>query len=442
MDLGSRRRRSSAEGSDTMRAAQGDASHFLALPDTEALEGSTAANPFWSERARAEHALQQARPRDLDIAGNAQADSAGSSSTELRATPVGVSEADTATVAVSAGAGESAVGAEAMAGQSGGLDTDVDRAPQEADQDATATASATPAPAQVPLGAGSAAQQLGMRPGERLIVEELKNLLVGLYEQNQVLAEGQRTLQRRIDQMENDAMQSATSGDTRDAGATGEGDKGVSGLEIGWTSEHVPYLGRFVPPEERATPDYQAGIEEGLRRAAEASFKSKNGPGGEEAKGSSGVGDPIAPPRRSPSPHTPNGTRVPSGTPPLTPTPMFGSPDRPRREQARILNPVAQPAEWSNTTVQGTMPGDFWDSVGLRPSGWGSVPPEALGPLGSVSAVQQTMDSRGARCWTAFRGAFWISGRGISFRRFVRWFWRRWFEFRDRHGFCSRTVVS
>ena len=205
MDLGSRKRRSFAEGSDTTRAAQGDASHFLALPDTETLEGSTAANPFWSERARAEHALQQARPRDLDIAGNAQADSAGSSSTELRATPVGVSEADTATVAVSAGAGESAVGAEAMAGQSGGLDTDVDRAPREADQDATATASAAPAPAQVPLGAGNAAQQLGMRPGERLIVEELKNLLVGLYEQNQVLVEGQRTLQRRIDQMENDA---------------------------------------------------------------------------------------------------------------------------------------------------------------------------------------------------------------------------------------------
>ncbi|CAE7861021.1 unnamed protein product [Symbiodinium necroappetens] len=51
---------------------------------------------------------------------------------------------------------------------------------------------------------------------------------------------------------------------------------------------------------------------------------------------------------------------------------MFGSPDRSRREEARILNPIAQSAEWSNATVQGAMHGDFWDSVGLRPSGWGS----------------------------------------------------------------------
>ena len=294
MDLGSRRRRGVAEGSDMTRAVQGDASHFLALPDTETSGGDATANPFWSERARSEHALQQARPRDLDAAGNVQADSAGSSSTELRANPVSTSEADTATVMVPTGARESAVSAETMSGQGGGLEPEANRAPRETDQATTAEASVDTAPGQAPVGASNTVQQLGMRPGERLIVEEMKNLLVGLYEQNRVLAEGQRTLLRRVEQMENDAMQSAASGDTRDAGTTGEGDKGFSGLEIGWTAEHVPYLGRFVPPEERATPDYQAGIEEGLRRAAEASFKSKDGPGVEGARGSPVVHDPIA----------------------------------------------------------------------------------------------------------------------------------------------------
>ena len=108
----------------------------------------------------------------------------------------------------------------------------------------------------VPRSADSA-ERLGMRPGERLIVEEMKNLLVGLNEQNQILADGQKALQRRMEQMENDAMQSASSG--------AEGDRVQGEHELGWVPERVPYLGRFVPPEDRNTLDYRAGIEEGLR---------------------------------------------------------------------------------------------------------------------------------------------------------------------------------
>ena len=67
------------------------------------------------------------------------------------------------------------------------METDANRAPREADQAPTAAASAAPAPGQEPLGTDNTAQKLGTRPGERLIVEEIRNLLVRLHEQNQLL---------------------------------------------------------------------------------------------------------------------------------------------------------------------------------------------------------------------------------------------------------------
>ena len=51
-----------------------------------------------------------------------------------------------------------------------------------------------------------------MRPGEHLIMEEMKNLIFGLYEQNQQLVKSQKALQRRVETMENEATQSASSG--------------------------------------------------------------------------------------------------------------------------------------------------------------------------------------------------------------------------------------
>ena len=62
MDTSLRRRRSPADRSDSVREK---AEQFLALPDVgltgQASEG-VVANPFWSDRARAEQELQQMRP--------------------------------------------------------------------------------------------------------------------------------------------------------------------------------------------------------------------------------------------------------------------------------------------------------------------------------------------------------------------------------------------
>ena len=49
-----------------------------------------------------------------------------------------------------------------------------------------------------------------------------EDLIVGLCEQNQQLVEGQKALQRRVETMENEAIQSASSGaDGRDVGTLG-----------------------------------------------------------------------------------------------------------------------------------------------------------------------------------------------------------------------------
>ena len=58
---------------------------------------------------------------------------------------------------------------------------------------------------------------------------------------------------------------------------------------------------------------YRTGIEEGLRRPAELATQGQVKSSAEGIASNVGAAVPIAPPRRCPSPHTPNGTRVPSG---------------------------------------------------------------------------------------------------------------------------------
>ncbi|CAE6952681.1 RE1 [Symbiodinium sp. CCMP2592] len=129
-------------------------------------------------------------------------------------------------------------------------------------------------------------------------------------------------------QLEHQLHQATAAAANRDP-ASGQEPQGV-----GWTPESVPYLGRFVPPEERANSDYQAGIEEGLR----------------------------------------------------------------------ILNPVAQSAEWSNATVQGAMQGDFWDSDAcIAVSDW-------------LTQIQPIMSDLSERCW-----AWWQRVMEVAQRAYVKW---------------------
>ena len=262
MDSSLRRRRSPADRADSVRE---EAEQFLALPDVgltgQASEG-VVANPFWSERARAEQELQLARPRGLDEAGQANVGSAASSSTELR--PVG-----TGTEVMATEMGVAIAGGQVENG-SAAADLNVSREVTEEGASQGPVRVAAAAPTMAPAsshpqeaeefhhqGDARSSERLGMRPGERLIMEEMKNLIVGLYEQNQQLVEGQKALQRRVETMENEAMQSASSGgDGRDVGTLGvlgKGDKSSGEPEVGWVPECAPYLGRFIPPEERVS---------------------------------------------------------------------------------------------------------------------------------------------------------------------------------------------
>ena len=337
-----------------------------------------------------EQELQLLRPQGLeDSSGNANITSTASSSTELRPGSTGVDRMATAPQEV--GTPPESRDREVPLSEldaSGRLDLSGQRTSSA--QGTAPTQVVENVAAQTPLsaqgdadallgGQSEASGRLGMRPGERLIVEEMKNLLVGLYEQNQILAEGQKALQRRLEQMENDAMQSASSG--------GEGEKGSGDHELGWVPDKAPYLGRFIPPEEKGAIDYQAGLEEGLRRAAEVTRIQSQARSSDEILRAPAAPtvpvappvDPIAPPRRHPSPHTPNGTRVPSGTPPRTPTPVFGSPNASPQETMgrsvrvagshdRVLHPLAQSAEWTAAKTQDAGNaglGDFWGSMGI-----------------------------------------------------------------------------
>ena len=111
--------------------------------------------------------------------------------------------------------------------------------------------------------------RLGMRPGERLVMEKMRDLLRDLFDQNQRLIEQQHNLQGRVDKIEDDAlnptMHSASSGGQRD-----QLDALRSFVDLpvgGWVPPEGYNLGRYVPAKERVSLDYHEGLEEGFRRA-------------------------------------------------------------------------------------------------------------------------------------------------------------------------------
>ena len=281
MDLQGRRRR----GTDGSAAA----GEFLALPDGESAavrpsqhvdSGAAggeqpaaivetgagvgaAVNPFWSERMQNEAQLRAMRPQGLAEAEQPTS-AADSGSTELRVDQATGTEMPSRTGddggAQSVGNSQDGLPAASASGDNSG--------------EATGTASGS-------MDQGRSvppSERLGMRSGERLVVERMKELLEDLFEQNRMLVDSQRVLQDRLDRVENDAMQSATSGGDRESPdvegrAAWDSVRGV--VEGSWKPRESAYLGRFVPPSERGSLDYQAGVEEGIRRAKEAMWASE-----------------------------------------------------------------------------------------------------------------------------------------------------------------------
>ena len=324
------------------RRRPGSASETPALEDTSestglerpsesetrmvATEGRTAqVSPFWSERARAEAVLAAARPAGLDEAAEGASSARGSDSTELRA--------DTGRT----GADETRAQARAEVDE---LQQVQLAGPFPIGEPRSFGPGGVVAPLASVEGPGVQAQEslehavpqdhpedarLGMRPGERLVVEKMRDLLRDLFDQNQRLIEQQQTLQGRVDKIEDDAlnptMHSASSGGQRD-----QLDALRSFVDLsvgGWVPPEGYNLGRYVPAKERVSLDYHEGLEEGFRRAMQ--LQREQAP---QVGPTAFVDPPTSPPPPPPRDGrtTPNGTRVPDGTPPRTPTPVFGSP--------------------------------------------------------------------------------------------------------------------
>ena len=362
-------REESAEHTGQLSVAGAASEETPVVANTGVGSGESAtveSNPFWSERMQSEAHLRAMRPQALADAERSNS-AAESASTELRPETAAATE-------VQNQAGEN-VGADQVEGSGTGSFA------------ASASGYGNRATATEPLSQGQSSERLGMRPGERLVMEQMKSLLEDLYEQNRVLLEIQKPLQDRLNRVENDAMQSATSGGEREAPDQDQRDSLREFVEWGkggWNSESSVYLGRFVPPEERQSLDYHAGIEEGIRRATEAL----------KPQGNSHINrapSPPPPPPRDEPPTTPNGTRVPLGTPPRTPTPIFGSPvdAQPPTLQNQVRHPLAQSVEWSAATTQPPADvTDFWGRVGIRSSsaagsfGLGQTIPSTKGLVG------------------------------------------------------------
>ena len=237
-------REESAEHTGQLSVAGAASEETPVVANTGVGSGESAtveSNPFWSERMQSEAHLRAMRPQALADAERSNS-AAESASTELRPETAAATE-------VQNQAGEN-VGADQVEGSGTGSFA------------ASASGDGNRATATEPLSQGQSSERLGMRPGERLVMEQMKSLLEDLYEQNRVLLESQKSLQDRLNRVENDAMQSATSGGEREAPDQDQRDSLREFVEWGkggWNSESSVYLGRFVPPEERQSLDYHAG---------------------------------------------------------------------------------------------------------------------------------------------------------------------------------------
>ncbi|CAE7242309.1 RE1 [Symbiodinium natans] len=167
-------------------------------------------NPFWSETARAEVALQRARPADLD--GVAQENlteptemcgqSAGASSSGAQLSPVEM---------------HGPVGQPIVYGPSSLPATAGTGAPQAKPRKAKEHGQ----PPQTFASPGEVCEQEpGLRPGERMILTQMKDMTAQLMEQNRQLQAQQAAttaensaLRARLERLEDEAMQSAASGE-------------------------------------------------------------------------------------------------------------------------------------------------------------------------------------------------------------------------------------
>ena len=350
--------------------------------DGQGLSESRNISPFWSQRTQDEARLQEMRPQGLVEAERASALSAtGSGSTELRPDGNGASGALPADRTVE-NARQGAVVVEPIGTDGRGSAHSPDALPAQASTGYADSFGATEAASAAdPTPPVQPSERLGMRPGERLIIEQMRDMLADLYQQNKLLVETQQQLQQRVERVENDNMQSASSGGDREPLGFDEPHLGVKGRLDGmgggsqgiWTSEGSVYLGRYVPPQERNSVDYQAGLEEGLRRAKEAlrAKESTAFPLEGNAREREVSPPPPPPPRPDSVPTTPNGTRVPSGTPPRTPTPIFGSPVGPPLID-RNNDPLARSLEWASSVAQSRASPCIADAGGFQGSGLGS----------------------------------------------------------------------
>ena len=300
MDSGLRRRRSRAASEGQVDSVAGGDLLVLASSvseETTTGQGGVGAtvSPFWSERMQIEAQLQAARPADLDEVVARLESGPSSASTELRRNDGEMPTPSGPPMSHGPSAGR------------GGAD--------ESTTSGASVRAAEPAP---PSLEGDPdlrdPSRAGMRPGERLIMERMKELLEHVFHQNSELVEQNKVVQGRLERLEEETtMRSASSG----CSASG--------------------LGRYVSAKERGSVDYHEGVEEGMRRAL--AWRGQEAmrtlvppvPLVPEVLGHGRDLSPPPPPRprdESYRPTTPNGTAVPLGTPPESPTPQFGSPQQ------------------------------------------------------------------------------------------------------------------
>ena len=293
------------------------------------------ANPFWSERMKEEARLRAARPVSLNeaVTGSEQT----SASTELRAVDdaVGLHPVPQGPPQVFGPYDDtSAAGPEERSGKGRGQTASVEDRSEGAGVRTTAAATGSEVASIEPA---AALQSPGLRPAERQILTQMKELMESLFEQNSGIVQ-------RLERLEEDqAMKSATSGGSQTLreglqGAVNAGDEQLSWHHVGKGSSGSS-LGRYVSGKERNTPDYVEGLQEGYRKAKEeARAVSRESlvsspPSVAELLDISGTFRPnrnraVSPLPRTPEQiqrvesrvcTTPQGTPIPSGEPPKSP---------------------------------------------------------------------------------------------------------------------------
>ena len=257
-------------------------------------------HPFWSEKMQDEARLRAARPEDLGQLGEGSGN--GSSSTELRPDaehnpprgepisygPIG--------------------GSSARAGEDPGH----------------------------PEGS-SVEVRAGMRPGERLVVQTMKDMLADLVAQNKELLEQNRSMQGRIERLEDEnTMMSASSGGQKDQHEVLRefvhgvgGSSGTTGILSGGSGAHGSTEPVGVPSDLLQLMELQKTLLQNRSHAKESVSEVPRSSGFEGTCSVRDRSPPPPPPRDEVPglrPTTPGGTMIPEGPPPRTPTPTFGSP--------------------------------------------------------------------------------------------------------------------